>query len=146
MNIYVIHFVSTLGSEVNTIDKCLLPFFHHCSLPYITSLLPSLFSYLCLVPFPLLSLLHSTCLLSSLTFFPSLSPSFPHEVKFPHSSSPTSPTSFFYPLSLLSPLLLHSATFSIPIPTKPLYKHTLFYSLFCSLFDKQFTQFFKCLF
>ena len=106
MNISVIHFVSTLGSEVNTIDKCLLPFFHHCSLPYIPSLIPFLFSYLCLVPFPLLSLLHSTCLLSSLTSFlpPYPPPSLP--LKSPYLSS-------FPLLSLLS-----------PIPTSP-FRHLL---------------------
>ena len=102
-----------LLSEVNTVDKSLLPFFHYCSLPPSLhtfrppSLPSSLFSYLSLVPFHLVSLLPSSCLLSSLTsFFSSLSPSFT-PLKFPYLSS-------FLLLSLLS-----------PIPTSPPFWHIL---------------------
>ena len=102
-------------------------------------------------------------LLSSVTFAWFLSPLFPFflpAVSFPrsllfsppyhlpslHSSSPTSPPSSFYPYYPLSPLILPSGISSIPIPKKPLHQHSLLYSPLCSSFDKQLTQFFKCLF
>ena len=108
-----------------------------CSFPSL--LLPSKFSSIALLPFSFLpSFLPPSCLLPrSLpsSYYPllSLPPSIPISLLSLLSSSPAS--------SFSSRHFLH------PAPDVTLFTSVLFYFFFfCSSFDKQFTQFFKCLF
>ena len=154
MSISVIHFVSTLGSEVTTIDKSLIPFLHHYFLPpsYAghPSIFPPSFSLqfplpCCLPPFPssshlspsltrfLRSYLHLSLPLQfplpcspppSVFLLPSTRP-LSSLTFFPLYLPPSLPSSFPTSFFLLSPFLLPSTSSSIQLPKKPLYQHTL---------------------